>query len=67
MKTKLVALAVAGALASPVHFGFDVGVPTYNYPGSGKTLAGAQELKHDGSSAHSAGKGALVVTFGKTF
>jgi len=35
-------------------FGFDVGVLTYNYPGSGKTLAGTQELKQDTTEVYGA-------------
>lgn len=34
--------------------GYDLGVLTYNYPGSGKTLAGVQELKQDTTEIYGA-------------
>lgn len=34
--------------------GYDVGVLTYNYPGSGKTLAGLQQLKQDTTEIYGA-------------
>ncbi|MBI4998159.1 MAG: hypothetical protein HZC22_14955 [Rhodocyclales bacterium] len=38
--------------AGPI--GYDVGVLTYNYPGTGKTLAGTQELKQDTTEVYGA-------------
>ncbi|WIM04967.1 MAG: TorF family putative porin [Candidatus Nitricoxidivorans perseverans] len=34
--------------------GYDIGVLTYNYPGTGKTLAGTQELKQDTTEIYGA-------------
>jgi uncharacterized protein (TIGR02001 family) len=38
--------------AGPI--GYDVGILTYNYPGTGKTLAGTQELKQDTTEVYGA-------------
>jgi uncharacterized protein (TIGR02001 family) len=35
-------------------FGYDVGVLTYNYPGTGKTITGFQELKQDTTEVYGA-------------
>ncbi len=35
-------------------FGYDIGVLTYNYPGSGKTVTGLQELKQDTTEVYGA-------------
>lgn len=35
-------------------FGYDVGILTYNYPGSGKTFTGLQELKQDTTEIYGA-------------
>jgi uncharacterized protein (TIGR02001 family) len=35
-------------------FGYDIGVLTYNYPGSGKTVTGLQELKQDTTEIYGA-------------
>ncbi len=35
-------------------FGYDVGVLTYNYPGTGKTVAGVQQIKQDTTEIYGA-------------
>lgn len=35
-------------------FGYDIGVLTYNYPGTGKTVTGVQELKQDTTEVYGA-------------
>jgi uncharacterized protein (TIGR02001 family) len=35
-------------------FGYDIGVLTYNYPGTGKTVTGLQELKQDTTEVYGA-------------